>query len=69
MGNERGLGPLVGNDPAVSTALNPLTGRGVWLPLFGDMVVWDLFLGNVSFANVLRAFWICHTVERDFKTV
>ena len=33
MGNKRGLSPLVENDPAVLTALNPLTGRGVWLPL------------------------------------
>ncbi len=39
MGNERGFSPAVENDPAVSTALNPLAGRGVWLPIFGDMAV------------------------------
>jgi len=52
-GKLSGFSPLVGNDSAVSTALNPLAGRGVWLPLFGDMVVWGLFLGNVRFVPML----------------
>ena len=39
MRNERGFSPVVENDPAVSAALNPLAGRGVWLPLFPDMAV------------------------------
>jgi hypothetical protein len=48
-GKQAWFEPREENGPAVLTALNPLTGRGVWLPLFGDMIVSDLLLGNVGF--------------------
>ena len=70
MGSERGFSPLVGNDSAVSTALNPLAGlerygclsREVWLPQ-------SPFQGNVRFAKVIGACHAYSTVERDFKSV
>lgn len=58
MGSERALGPLVGNDSAVSTALNPLAGLERYGCLSGE--VWlpqSPFGGNVRFAKVIGA---CH---------
>ena len=70
MGSERGFSPLVGNDSAVSTALNPLAGFRRYGCLWGE--VWlpqSPFGGNVRFAKVIGACHAYSTVERDFKTV
>ena len=70
MGSEGGFSPLVGNDSAVSTALNPVAGLERYGCLWGE--VWlpqSPFGGNVRFAKVIG---VCHaysTVESDFKTV
>ncbi len=53
MGFERGFSPLVGSNPAVETALSPLTGERAMVASLGDMVVSDLFLGNVRFVPLL----------------
>ena len=69
MGSERALGPLVGNDPAVSTR-NPLAGFQRYGCLWGE--VWlpqSPFGGNVREAKVIGACDAYSTVERDFKTV
>ena len=70
MGSERGFSPLVGNDSAVSTALNPLAGLERYGCLSGE--VWlpqSPFQGNVRFAKVIGACHAYSTVEGEFKTV
>jgi hypothetical protein len=70
VGSERGFSPLVGNDSAVSTALNPLAGFQRYGCLWGE--VWlpqSPFQGNVREAKVMGACHAYSTVERDFKTV
>jgi hypothetical protein len=68
VGSERALSPLVGNDSAVETALNPLAGLERYGCLSGE--VWlpqSPFRGNVRFANVIKACHACNTVSGTLK--